>query len=206
VIDIDTQQARVFLQMRWQYTWLVRPPLAPWTRREQQQFHGQVDRAIWATWSNRVSLNASGTAAFARRVQGQGVSINLDVRWVLADPHWQVTVTKIPAGDFATSSVVWNSRTISLDSNDAAPVTRCSAGPVPICNRQIPVTHEFGHAAGNTIVLGRGDEYVAGSAHLADRSSLMNVGNELRDRHFRTILEELNQMIPNCTFTVARIR
>jgi hypothetical protein len=174
-----------------------------------------ADRAIWQSWSNRVALSVAGGSDFARAFATRSIGINLDVRWVTANPHWTVTVTKIPAGDFAESSVVWNARTITLDSNDVQPFERClpAAGPpapggaFPLaCFRQTPVAHEFGHAAGNTVVLHRGDEYGATHAHHADATSMMNIGNAIRDRHFRTILDELNHMIPDTTFSVGRIR
>lgn len=209
-IDLDTAAGVIFLQLKWHYTWLVRPPLLPWSLAEKRGFHNSVDRAIWASWSNRVNLSVSGAADFAQRFRATRIRINLDVRWVLSGQQWDVTVTKIADNAFATSSVVWNSRTITLDSNDATPVRRCTtpatAGATPVCHRQIPAAHEFGHAAGNTAVLSRGDEYHSHSTHTADDSSIMNIGNQLRGRHFTTILEELNAMIPNCTFAVAALR
>lgn len=192
VIDLDTTQGRVFLQLRWRYVWRVQPPLLPWTVQERRAFHRACDRAIWAAWSNRVTLGVAGRSEFARRFHARGVTINLDVRWVTSDEHWVVTATKIPAGQFARSSVRWAARTITLDSNDATP--RRSG--------QVPVAHEFGHAVGNTRTMRRGDEYPAHSPHNADARSMMNVGTELRRRHFRTIIEELNQMIPDTTFSV----
>lgn len=74
------------------------------------------------------------------------------------------------------------------------------------CYKQKPVVHEFGHAAGNTVVLGRGDEYPAASTHRNDYASMMNAGSQLRDRHFRTILDELNSMIPGTTFSIKSIK
>lgn len=214
-IDLDTQKGVVFVQLRWQYLWRVQPPLLPWTLQEKRKFHNSADRAIWHSWSNRVALNVSGSSQFARAFTNRSIGINLDVRWVTANPHWTVTVTKIPAGTIAISSVQWSARTITLDSNDVQSVTRCrqAAGPpapgggFPVaCFRQIPVAHEFGHAAGNTAVLSRGDEYGAGHTLHADATSMMNIGGEIRNRHFNTILDELNQMISDTTFSLGRIR
>lgn len=70
---------------------------------------------------------------------------------------------------------------------------------------QRPVAHEFGHAFGNTSVLGRGDEYRPTSAYVADTSSMMHGGNLLRARHFAHIVNELNQMVPNTTFAVSTV-
>lgn len=199
VIDVDTTVGRVFLQQRWQYTWNVRPPMANWTLSERRAFHRRADRAIWAAWSNRARLRVTGGSAFARR--HSTVPINLDIRWVTSNPHWRVTVLKVPPGTFVTSSVRWNARTISLDTNDFTTRNICRGTP-RVCTQQVPVAHEFGHAAGNTAVLGRGDEYRSSSANVADQSSILHSGSQLRSRHFRTILDELNVMIPGTTFAV----
>ncbi|HET9902598.1 MAG TPA: hypothetical protein VFQ27_02715 [Xanthobacteraceae bacterium] len=204
VIDIDTTVGRVFLQERWQYNWLVAPGQSAWTLEQKRNFHNRADRAIWAAWSNRVKLRAAGASDFARRFAGKNIPINLDIRWVTGRPHWTVNVTKIAPGAFATSSVQWNARIITLDSNDTN--TRSfDHGPDRPRTTQVPVAHEFGHAIGNTAVLARGDEYVDGNAHEDDDSSIMNVGHGLRVRHFRTILEEMNKMIANTTFTVQSV-
>lgn len=215
-IDLDTNTGFVFLQLRWQYTWVAAAGQSAWTLQQKRNFHNSADRAIWASWSNRVTLSVAGTSSFARAFATRPVTINLDVRWVTNNPHWTVTVTKIAAGTTATSSVVWNARTITLDSEDVVPRERClpaagppatAGGPAPLaCYKQIPVAHEFGHSAGNTVILSRGDEYHTGHTHEADAPSMMNIGNELRNRHFATIVDELNRMVPNTTFSVGRIR
>ena len=74
-----------------------------------------------------------------------------------------------------------------------------------VANR-CPWRTSLGIAAGNTVVLSRGDEYHAGHTDRGDRDSMMNWGNELRVRHFRTILDQLNTMIPDTTFSVQRVR
>ena len=202
VIDIDTTAGRVLLQQRWQYTWAVRPGVAAWTVAEQRDFHRRADLAIWAAWSNRASLRVTGRSAVARR--HHSVPINLDIRWVTARPHWRVTVTKVPSGTFLPSSVTWTARTISLDTNDFATRSICRGTP-RVCTTQVPVAHEFGHAAGNTVTLGRGDEYRAGHAHFGDQGSIMHSGHQLRSRHFRTILDEMNGMIPDTRFSVGSV-
>jgi hypothetical protein len=195
VLDIDTSSGRIFMQERWFYVWRVQPPLADWTYRERKAFHDSADRAIWAGWSNRTTLGVAGGSAFARRFRGRGARINLDIKWVTARRHWTVNVTKIPEGQFARSNVRWAARQINLDTNDV--IARASG--------QVPVVHEFGHAAGNTSTLGRGDEYPAASPHVADATSMMHGGTQLRARHFQTIIDELNQMIPDTTFSVRSV-
>jgi hypothetical protein len=204
VIDIDTSTGRVFLQQRWNYTWVVRPPMALWTPAEKSSFHKKADHSIWNAWSNKAKLKVTGTAKFARTFNGKGLPINLDIRRVTAKHHWLVNVTKVPTGAFVTSSVRWNSRQINLDTNDFA-TRKFSHSTVPRKTQQVPVAHEFGHAAGNTSVLNRGDEYKSTSPHVNDQGSILHSGNQLRARHFLTILEEMNKMIPNCTFSVLSV-
>jgi hypothetical protein len=204
VIDIDTKAGRVFLQERWQYNWLVQPPLTPWTYHEKRGFHARADREIWAAWSNRARLGVSGTSDLAKKFASSGIPINLDVRWVLKNPHWNVNVTKIPSGQFNVSNVQWNARVINLDTNDFNTRTHCNGTP-KVCTVQTPVSHEFGHAAGNTAVLGRGDEYKTTSPHHGDQGSILHSGSMLRSRHFQTILDEMNTMVSGTTFSVKSI-
>ncbi|QUL36508.1 hypothetical protein [Erythrobacter sp. JK5] len=200
-IDIDTTNRVIFLQQRWLYNWIVAPGQTAWTATERRDFHNAADRLVWQYWSGRAFLRARGTSQVAR-TPGNYV-VNWDIRWVTSNQHWTVTVQKIAPSAQVTSSVRWNARTISLDTNDINPRTVSTSRPT---NRQYPVAHEFGHSAGNTAVLGRGDEYPASSPHNSDFRSMMNQGSELRTRHFDTIIGELNTMIPNTTFQVAVIR
>ena len=206
VIDIDTTVGRVFFQQRWKYRWERKAAMSAWTLGEKRDFHNRADRQIWAAWSNRVRFKTNGSSPFARRFGARGVPVNLDIRWVTSNEHWNVSVWKIPTTDFQTSSVQWAARKIKLDTNDFNSRTHCTgAGAAAVCTKQIPVAHEFGHAAGNTFVLGRGDEYKASSTHLGDQGSILNAGSQLRDRHFQTIIDEMNSMIPDCTFSVLSV-
>ncbi len=170
--------------------------MSAWTYHERRNFHAQADSVIWRSWSAQVTLQASGSSELARRLAQSPIPVNFDIRWVLSDPHWTVTVTKIPAGHFKGSYVLWKARRISLDTEDTV-VRRTGK-----TTTQLPVAHEFGHAIGNTRTLRRGDEYKKGHTHYADKTAMMNVGDELRKRYFRTLIEELNEMIPGVTFSV----
>jgi hypothetical protein len=204
VIDINTTAGRVFLQERWQYHWKTSGAVTAWTPAEKRAFHHRADRAIWAAWSNRATLNVAGTSHFAKHFHGHPIHINLDIRWVTAHPHWNVNVTKIPRGTFRVSNVQWNARIINLDTEDFTTRTIC-AGTPRHCDTQVPVAHEFGHTIGNTAVLGRGDEYPATSPNKNDHASILHSGHHLRSRHFRTILEEMNKMIHGTTFSVRSV-
>lgn len=205
VIDIDTTLGNIFFQERWQYNWLVAAGQPAWTLEQKRNFHTRADRAVWAAWSNRVKLRAAGTSDFSRRFNNLDIPINVDIRWVTVRPHWTVNVTKIAADAFATSSVQWAARTITLDTNDIIVRTIPGAAPGQPARTQMPVAHETGHALGNTSVLGRGDEYPATSPNILDDASIMNHGHSLRARHFRTIIEQLDKMIVGTTFSVRTV-
>lgn len=204
-IDIILHGHRIFFQQRWQYRWLTAAGQPAWTLREKREFHASVDRDIWRSWSNKVKLRASGRHRVA---DGRDWPMNLDVRWVTSGGQWTVSVTKLAPGTRSpTSSVLWASRRITLDTGDFTPHAACTSAATPVCRDNFrTVPHEVGHAFGNTSTLGRGHEYVASSPHLADTASVMNIGTELRARHFRTILDEMNGMIPRVTWTVRSIR
>jgi hypothetical protein len=51
-------------------------------------------------------------------------------------------------------------------------------------------------------MLRRPDEYLRGSRFLDDANSLMNIGTEVRARHLGWVRDQLNQMLPNCTFSL----
>ena len=203
IIDIVVHESRVFFQQRWNYNWQAQVPMRAWSLTEKRAYHKKVDQQIWASWSNRVKLSVSGTSSFARKFSRTKLPVNLDVRWVLKDPHWDVTVWKVPDNATDRAEVFWTARKITLFSTDLAPSRVCTSASPAVCKSGFQtVPHEFGHAAGNTGVLSRGDEYNAGSPHLADTDSILNIGRKLRARHFTTLLEEMNKMIPNTTFAV----
>jgi hypothetical protein len=54
--------------------------------------------------------------------------------------------------------------------------------------------HEFGHT------LKADDEYYPGDRRRADLTSIMNIGTEVRQRHYAFIVGQLNHMAPGCVF------
>src|SRR5262245_28324096 len=224
-IDIDKRTGKIFLQMRWQYSWETDPTVTKWTYAEKKAFHTRVDKVIWAAWSQRINLRAKGTNDFCKRFTGQPLPIDFDVQWVTARPHWKVKALKLPPLAKVTSFVNWSTKEIQLDTNDFAPHVACNdEAPKPgmelpfliippVIRDSVPavreavvdqscragfktVPHEFGHALGNS----NGDEYRANAANRADTDSLLNIGSQIRDRHMNDVLAELNTMIKDCTF------
>lgn len=206
-IDVDTDSGQIFVSQRWAYTWLLDTGQPAWTLAEKRNFHRRSDLAVWEVWSNRVRMRVSGASDFARRFAAGLVPVNHDIDWVLSGEHWDVHVKKVPVSQFHQSEVLWNQRIVRLGSNDFQ-FTNLGRGVHR--RRYSVVAHEHGHSAGNTGVLRRGDEYPKPgrppSPHVNNRRSVMHTGDQLHARHFVTLIEHLNQMIPDTRFSVGAIK
>lgn len=204
-VDFVLHEHRIFFQQKWRYEWKVAAGQPRWQLSEKRAFHAQVDRLIWRSWSNKVTLIATGDRKYTI---GGSWPINLDVRWVTRNSQWDVDVTKVAAGTSGVGEVFWNTNRINLNTGDLKNYRACNAAPAAtqVCNDSFnTVPHEFGHSIGNTWVLSRGDEYNAASTHLADADSILNVGTDLRKRHFKTLIEEINKMTPGTTWSVKNV-
>lgn len=148
-----------------------------WTPAERTTFRTQYTTAVKAFWSGRrIKVLKSG----------KHVSVQLDLHtqeggWMW--DHWELTVTKIPAGDFKVSYVRWDNNTVALDSSDLNSVEK-KAG-----HWQRGAVHEFGH------MLGFDDEYPATSPHAGDHSALMNSGEQLKPRYDETLRTWLDRKL-----------
>lgn len=201
-IDVDTTLGRVFFQQDWRYSWEFEAPETAWTYKEQLAFHTKVDRQIWSSWSYRVTLGVSGKHWMVTRFGRSGLSINFDTRWRTnkQTAQWNIRAIKTTRSvDDARSAVWFGDRACDLYANDTDPR---GAGNDAGESRNGFVTppHEFGH------MIGLPDEYVADSPDLSDTDSIMNIGRYIRARHMVEILGELEQMFPDCTFSVKSIR
>jgi hypothetical protein len=141
-----------------------------------------ADNLVWRKWGRHYRLKVRGTSAFAVKYKNTVFTINFDIKWVLANPHWKVNVTKITPKGFETSYVDWTNKVINLDTEDTKIVIRQKNG---VGYKQCPIAHEFGHAIGNVPIreITHSDEYhtsyrLNGGFQL-DYFSIMNIGNEL---------------------------
>ena len=193
-LDIDTDKASIIVIERWKYNFLPGPDGKAWTTNEQKTFHAAVFKQVTSTWNYKWRLDVRGTAPFARK--HKHAYVNFDIRRVDTDQHWTVDVRKMPPGSNPTSFISNVDRPalkINLDSADLDSYTPTNDAGKSHKFRAVP--HEFGHT-----FPGVEDEYIAGAADLADTNSIMNIGNEIRSRHLKPILDSLNTMIPDCEF------
>ncbi|WP_346882961.1 hypothetical protein [uncultured Algibacter sp.] len=200
-ITIDFDNQVIFVQQKWKYTWTTDPSLSSWTYAEKKKFHDTADNLLWQQWSDKFNLKLTGSSKMVSKFNTKLFTVNFDIKWVTANAHWDVKVKKIKSGHFETSSVHWTSKTIKLDTEDLKAVKRTRGTKT---YKQHPISHEFGHAIGNTSHISgmHADEYKTSSAFKIDLLSRMNVGNQLRKRHGDYLVSELNKVIPNAKFVV----
>jgi hypothetical protein len=124
----------------------------------------------------------------------RGLTLSFDVRRVSSAGHWKVNVLKLADDQDERASVDFVARLITLYYNDTKPSPAINdAGKISPKFMTLP--HEFGHT------LDVDDEYEKGSSYLPDRSSMMNIGSQLRPRHLRLLAATLEKMVPGCGFT-----
>ena len=149
-----------------------------WTPAQKTLFVKNWKTEIKKIWGNRVI-----------RILPSGKKVHIDFDfdtqiggWML--DHWEITVTKIPKGDFMRSSVNPILGNVYLDSEDLTNVPKGCAGQM-----QTGAAHEFGH------MLGLDDEYITGSKHAADCVSIMHSGSATRPRHDSTMMKWLEKTL-----------
>ncbi len=164
---------------------------------QKRAFHRQLDREIWGKWSWHFRLYTRGDVPFAHRFANRALVVNFDIRWMLHGGQWEVGVVRVapgtPMNNNTRSNVSFATRHIQLFSvlfqaytaQNSAGISRPGfrAGP-----------HEFGHT------LDYPDDYTPTSPFLSDADSLMNIGQQLRQRHIALVRNTLNTMIYGVTF------
>lgn len=199
-LEIDGTKQTVWVRQFWAYKWQVASGLPPWTTKQKNTFHKQIEAAIRKTWSGKFVLEASGTSDFAQAMKGKALTVYFDVDPVTSGAHYTVIANKIPAGKWSGSKVSPSKMTIVIDTEDMKPEKKKGA---PAGEKQTVASHEFGHAIK---AAGWSDEYKPGHVHKKDTRSIMNVGSRVRKRHAGHICSELSKIIPNTTFSVKSIK
>lgn len=199
---IEEKENIILIQQKWQYIWHTKT--TPWNIAEKRKFHKEAELIINKIWSSYFKLKVEGSSDFVKRNIKTIFTVNFDIKWVLANPHWTVNITKILPDDFLRSNIIWDIRQINIDTEDLKFSLKKIINSQTY--HQFPIAHEFGHTVGNAPIIGHSDEYNAdpkiNGGFQSDYSSLMNVGNQLRNRHLDYILKELNTMLPDTTFKI----
>ena len=139
-----------------------------------------------------------GNNSFAQTFAAKGLDVDFDIVLTNSHPHWRVTLQKVSATTASRAFVDWDARTIQFFSQDNSPKTVTQDGRgAQTASGFVTTPHEFGHT------LLADDEYTVGAPSRADLQSIMNIGGQVRPRHFKFITHQLNMMQPGCVFTAA---
>ncbi|MBP1221987.1 hypothetical protein [Flavobacterium sp. 1355] len=201
-IDIDTENKNILVIERWKYNWISNG-FNNWGYTDKQKMHKAFEKEMDKVWNRRARLKVTGSSKFAKDEKNAIFKLSFDIQWTVVNPHWNVDVIKVAPRDFSNRPYVnWNIQQIRLYTVDIIPLRKVGA-PALVLQKNIP--HEFGHAIGNSSSVPgmHADEYNSGGQFYNDKVSIMNVGMELRIRHFDFILREINSIIPNTNFNLS---
>ncbi|KAF2507617.1 hypothetical protein EYY60_16815 [Flavobacterium zhairuonense] len=201
-IDINIESKNIVVIQRWKYNWIANG-FGDWNYIEKKKIHEAFEKEMDRVWNRKASLKVVGSSTFAIEHKNDIFKLFFDIKWAVNNSHWNVDVIKVAPTNFSNRPFVnWNTRQIKLYTVDIQNMTKVGA-PTNVSQKNIP--HEFGHAIGNSssITGMHADEYNPSSTFFSDKISIMNVGMELRTRHFDFILQEINTMIANTNFNVS---
>ncbi|MFD1603396.1 hypothetical protein ACFSJW_12250 [Flavobacterium artemisiae] len=201
-IDINTESKNIVVIQRWKYNWIVNG-FADWNYKEKQKIHESFEKEMNKVWNRRTQLKVTGNSLFAKKYKNDTFRLFFDIKWVLTNEHWSVDVVKVASNNYNNRPFVnWNIRHIKLYTVDIQSMFKVGA---PINVSQKNIAHEFGHAIGNSSSIAgmHADEYNTASPFNSDKVSIMNVGMELRIRHFDYILGEIDAMLTNTKFSLS---
>ena len=218
-ITFDADKGIVLLRQKWKYIWQAKYPFSHWKAEEKRAFHERAEEQIWSLWNRKALVHVRAesaappaTKSLIERLKGRWPEIIFDVQWVTESPQWNVVVSKegrslrfdpvqkIMRPMLPNAHVNWETREAQLYQISLEP----GVARHPVTNERFntnfnTVAHEFGHFLKN--VDEQGDPSKGGFIE-ADLASLMNIGDQLRIRHFEAIKGALSSMIPGCTFAV----
>ncbi|OKS86988.1 hypothetical protein [Mucilaginibacter polytrichastri] len=204
-VQLSLIKNEVKITQRWKYTWTSKLGATAWTYPEKRKFHAAADKLIWSVWGTPFELTPTPDSVLPEKYHARPLRVYFDIEWVLGtNQHWDVNATKIPRGSFEQSFIIWETRKISLDSEDTVSTLKKFSRPKNYYQRG--VVHEYGHTIGNIpYTAGRhGDEYLNSSPYLHDFPSIMNVGEQVRKRHLDYVKQVVNTLIPGLKFNVSK--
>lgn len=216
-IQIIESNFEIIVTQRWRIINNPRIPLA-----KIEHFKRMAKGIINALWNYKFWVRVKGTSRFAIKNKRTVFNIRFQLEWVYRGEHWRVDLSPTSR----QSSVNWYNRRIELDLEDTQLQEKIGSDGKIL---QYPIAHEFGHTIGNIrgfVSLAyipskpyqlfhrvrHDDEYKIGGVsprikyenrlrrqYVLDKNSIMNIGNQIRDRHIDFILLELNSMFRDDT-------
>lgn len=151
-----------------------RDPKIDWTDTQRVSFRETWCRQISETWDQAGHVAIEGesiSVRFVSHIQDVAAGTQFQVRVYRMKDRTQWRQSSVCRGCFT------GSYDAAFDSNDD------KMRKLGNETTQTAIIHEFGHT------IGLPDEYKRGSSHRSDKSSVMNHGSTVRDRHLRHFIE-----------------
>lgn len=184
--ELDDQKCSLTYHQNWFFTFQSRQ-----TSAERQSYMASAKRQVEDTWSKRFPLVPSGASCSCR---SGGIEVSIVLHTFARDREgshgFSVVVSPSEERGFTTQPT----RTLDLGDEHRSPVETGFPGG------QQRVAHEFGHTVGLT------DEYhwwagLFGTEGSRDTASIMNLGDEIRPRHYQHFADLVNlDLGGSCTY------
>jgi hypothetical protein len=203
-ININTIANDILIIQRWKYNWLANG-FSNWTHAEKKKMHEAFEKEMIQVWNQKARVKPSGNSLFVKKHKQSVFKIAFDIQWVTSFAHWEVEVKKVAPKDHKNRPHVdWINQKILLYTSDVDDVPKQLKPLITQKN----IAHEFGHTLGNAsgVPNMHYDEYRNNQYNrdfFSDKTSLMNLGMELRVRHFDYVIREINTIIPDTQFTLS---
>lgn len=207
-VALDTNEKVVWVIQRWKCRFVSERYGDKWKEHEMSFFKREARSFVENTWSSAAYIDIASTSGttFNNTYGATSFLVKVKLEFVECGEHWNVVIYKNRTSeDFGF--IHWYSREVYLTKSAwVNPGTaRANVGAL-----QVIVAHEFGHTLGNCPSEAgngarnqyTGDEYERDSPFYYDKSSIMNLGSELRTRHFAYLRDMLQSMVPGTQFFV----
>lgn len=203
-VVLDTDAGTIWVTQRWKSSFLTfGRHQGRWTENEKITFQRRVCRIISGAWGDKAYLyiRPGVDNNFNRLYNGKTFTIKVKVQFVEHNENWNVKIYKARPEDKSDWDgwVDWAGREIHVTSNATTEFqhTPLIGSSEPGSNYRI-IAHEFGHAMGYAGPFT--DEYEPGNAMRFDTLSIMNLGSEVRQRHYGAVCKVLQTMCPGTNF------
>lgn len=207
-VMLDTDLKQIVVTQKWKFDWrrkLKDWANENWNERNKDRFKREAIEVIQRMWSSKVYATITGNSPFAQAYSDMQFTVRISIEETFSTGHWNVVVYKTPRAQPQRAYVSWHSKTIRLTTEDVQnnPRTIVNKQKQPVgVTKQYGVAHEFGHALGNIAAYNTGDEYPSNSPYFDDFDSIMNIGNEVRHRHYGYVTQLLEKMLPETKFDI----
>lgn len=188
---------------------------------ELRKYQNTVTNIIYSIWNNKCYFKVRGNSKFANKHKKTRFKLQFKIIWSTSpNSNWKVYIHRKDTRSYVRQYA----REIHFDLFDIDLQEKIGSDGNIL---QYPVAHEFGHTIGlvkfSRPLLSFNPNYPWGTLHadeyetnsskenkfrrpfINDRRSIMNIGNELRERHMDYILQELNTLLLGTEFYISTL-